>query len=249
MKLFSFITSVLMAITLLSTPVFAAGIGTTGSAKNIVTGDRGGNARSLNAGSKIFRNELVTTGAASAAQLLFKDRTTMTLGANAAVRLDNSVYSPSGSNNTVNAVKGAFRFISGIGKSGSYKINTPVASIGIRGSIVEGFIDENTGWEVFVLVQGSIEVCTSVECKTLNQPGSYIRVKPNGPLVGPAVWRGPYFDLNAGVNFVRNELHILLEPDQDNRDLTPPPPTGTPADGGGDDGEAEGEGGGMDGDF
>ena len=232
-----------MMSTLLTTAGFAAGIGTTGSAKNNVTGNTDGNSRTLVAGSPLFRNELVSTGTASAAQLLFRDKTTMTLGANASVKLDKSIYDRSGKSNTISAIKGAFRFISGVAKSGSYKINTPVASIGIRGSIIEGFIDDNTGWEVYVLVQGSIEVCTSVECRTLNTPGSYIRVKPSGGLVGPATWRGPYFDLSAGVNFVRNELHILLEPEQGTRDTQPPPPSSTPPPTGG-----GGEGGGGEGD-
>lgn len=203
-------------ITVAST-VQAAQVGTIGSAKNNVSV----NGRSVAAGSPVSSGDAVRTGGGSATQIVMKDRATLTLGANSAARPSNR----SRGSSTVNIAKGAFRFISGAARPTSYKIKTPVASIGIRGSIIEGFIDSATRWEVIVVVQGRIEICTALACKAVNAPGSYIRVMPDGRLIGPAVWRGPYFDLDASINFVRSELRILLEPDERTDPIEAPPPT------------------------
>jgi hypothetical protein len=87
----------------------------------------------------------VVTGGQSMTQLLLLDRTSFTVGANARIRIDRFVYDPRAKQSAVSATvtKGAFRFLSGSslnkGKERS-AINTPVATIGIRGTIVEGAI-------------------------------------------------------------------------------------------------------------
>lgn len=89
----------------------------------------------------------VVTGAVSMTQLLLLDKTSFTVGANARVRIDRFVYDPARNASSVSAsvAKGAFRFMSGRslknGSEGS-SIRTPVASIGIRGTIVEGAVGE-----------------------------------------------------------------------------------------------------------
>lgn len=90
----------------------------------------------------------ITSGPASALQILLLDRTSFTVGANARVKIDRFVYDPSRSSSVVGAsvVKGAFRFMSGKAthaNPGQSSINTPVASIGIRGTIVEGVVGED----------------------------------------------------------------------------------------------------------
>lgn len=89
----------------------------------------------------------VVTGGQSMTQLLLLDKTSFTIGANSKVKIDRFVYDPRAKQSSVSATvaKGAFRFMSGSalnkGKERS-SINTPVASIGIRGTIVEGVIGE-----------------------------------------------------------------------------------------------------------
>lgn len=89
----------------------------------------------------------VVTGKSSMAQLLLLDKTSFTVGANARVRIDRFVYDPAANASSVSTsvAKGAFRFMSGRGlKKGAQgsSIKTPVASIGIRGTIVEGVVGE-----------------------------------------------------------------------------------------------------------
>jgi hypothetical protein len=86
--------------------------------------------------------EQVSTGAASRLQILLLDRSTFTVGANARLVIDRFVYDPDQKSNfTATVAKGAFRFMSGgKGHGSTSSIKTPVASIGIRGTIVDGVI-------------------------------------------------------------------------------------------------------------
>jgi len=94
---------------------------------------------------KVSLGNDVLTGSASMAQLLLLDKTSFTVGANARVRIDRFVYDPSKSASSVGAsvAKGAFRFMSGKSlhaRPGESSIRTPAATIGIRGTIVEGAV-------------------------------------------------------------------------------------------------------------
>ncbi|MCB2059519.1 MAG: FecR domain-containing protein [Novosphingobium sp.] len=89
----------------------------------------------------------IATGKASMAQLLLLDRTSFSVGSSARVRIDRFVYDPrkSASSVTGSVAKGAFRFMSGGAlRRGTEKssVRTPVATIGIRGTIFEGVVGE-----------------------------------------------------------------------------------------------------------
>jgi len=89
----------------------------------------------------------IVTGKNSMTQLLLLDQTSFTVGANARVKIDRFVYNPNTNASSVGAsvAKGAFRFMSGRSlRNGSTRssIETPVASIGIRGTIIEGVVGE-----------------------------------------------------------------------------------------------------------
>jgi len=85
----------------------------------------------------------VQTGGRSQLQVLLLDKTTFTVGAGARVTIDRFVYDPGRGTRSMAAsvVKGAFRFMSGRpDRAGTTSIRTPVASIGVRGTIVEGVV-------------------------------------------------------------------------------------------------------------
>ena len=87
----------------------------------------------------------IQTGKASVLQVLLLDRTSFTVGGNARVKIDRFVYDPARQASAVgmSVTKGAFRFMSGKAlhaNPGQSAIRTPLASIGIRGTIVEGAI-------------------------------------------------------------------------------------------------------------
>ena len=65
---------------------------------------------------------------------------------------------------------GAFRFVTGHSDKAAYKITTPLATIGVRGTTLD--ILSQRGQTIVVLQDGAASVCTlSFECIQLTQPG------------------------------------------------------------------------------
>lgn len=180
----------------------AARIGVASAVANKVTGLTGANSRALSSGDAVFQNDVVRTFKAGSAQLLFLDETSMTVGPNSSVTLDRFVYDPRKKVGQIifNVTKGAFRFVSGSAKSNSYKIKTPVATIGVRGTIFEGYLDMY-GNLILVLIEGAIEVCSPAGCSVVDTPGQYIKVGKDGQITIPATWDGPTLDVRQGINF------------------------------------------------
>lgn len=110
-------------------------IGKATEAQNEVSGELESVVRTISPGSDVSANETVRTGTASAALLEFRDRSKLNVGASSTVVLDKFVFDPdSGTDEVIiNMTKGAMRFIgSGSGKK-NVIINTPTATLGIRG--------------------------------------------------------------------------------------------------------------------
>ncbi len=95
------------------------------------------------------------TGPQSQVQVLLRDRSTFTVGANARMTVDRFVVSEN-SGSAVSVARGAFRFVSGrTARSGSREaIATPVGSIGVRGTIVEGVV----GPDILAQLRGQPDV-------------------------------------------------------------------------------------------
>lgn len=200
---------ILMAMTIAAE---AAQIGIASVVKNDVRGTVSGRTQVLRVGTTVFQNEVVSTGADSSTQLLFRDETSLTVGASSSIRLDRFVYNPNTKNAdvVVSITKGAFRFVTGSGDPRGYRINTPVASIGIRGTIIEGYLSSDGGL-VLVVIEGSIIVTTPSGGSVTLGAGEYISISPSGVISGPRDWTGPTLDLNAGVQFALDDKGILLE--------------------------------------
>ncbi len=73
-------------------PAFAARIGVAAAVRNDVQDVTGGS--KMAPGSQLFEQQVVKTGDASAAQLLFLDETSLSLGPKAQIKLDKFVYNP-----------------------------------------------------------------------------------------------------------------------------------------------------------
>lgn len=140
-------------------------------------------ARSLKAQSAVFRKETVRAETNSSGRFRFNDDTQLTLGPGASVTLDDVVIgtqSKSARKFAIKATTGTFRFVSGLSKKSVYKIETPVAAIGIRGTVFDLYIgpDGTTG---AVLQEGAMRVCNSAgRCTSLTQPCQFARIDPNG---------------------------------------------------------------------
>lgn len=90
----------------------------------------------------VFLGDNVNSRLGSSLQVLLKDSSTFTVGPQCDIVIDEFVYDPKKNNNSISAKvkKGMFRFTSGkVSKTNPdrIKIETPTATMGIRGTMVE----------------------------------------------------------------------------------------------------------------
>jgi hypothetical protein len=102
-------------------------IGTAASTRPNVEAVGVGSTQTLSAGSEIYANQTVRTGNRGMADLVFLDKTNLSVGPKSEVRLDKFVYDPTGSGGSVvlQATRGAFRFVTGTQAKHAYRVNTP----------------------------------------------------------------------------------------------------------------------------
>jgi hypothetical protein len=89
------------------------------------------------AGDLVYKGDVVQTGADGKVGITFSDGTAFNLSSNARMVLNEFVYDPNGKSNSTlfSLSKGTFTFIAGkVAKTGDMKIDTPVATMGIRGT-------------------------------------------------------------------------------------------------------------------
>jgi hypothetical protein len=112
------------------------------------------------------------------------------LGPGSRLLLDEFVYNPDldGGAIILNLVKGTFRFITGLAAKLAYVIRTPTASITVRGTIFDIYV-QDSGLSWLLLIEGAIEVCNERdECRLHDEPGKLIRITPDGDLGNPVTW-------------------------------------------------------------
>jgi len=121
-------------------------IGATQTVKNQVSRELAGAAAKLNVGDPVFRDEIVKTGQASTAKLVFLDSTNLAVGPISRVVLDRFVYDDGGSGQTVavKLSKGLFRFTTGALDKNAYSVTTPTAAIGVRGTVLDISVSSRT---------------------------------------------------------------------------------------------------------
>ena len=190
----------LMLAALLSSTAHAAGtVGINAAIRNKVVmraaADPAPRAAVLKA--RVSLGDQVQTANASMLQILLLDRSNFTVGSNARVTIDRFVYDPQRSASAVGAsvAKGAFRFISGKSVKnmpGKTAITTPVASIGVRGTMFEGAVGPDAvriaGREAGA-AGGRVDPATATlivlrgPAATTTEPGGAIDVTANGETV------------------------------------------------------------------
>ena len=98
----------------------------------------------LNNGDNVEKGDVVASGSDSTVGITFIDGTVFGLSSNARMVLNEMVYDPNGSNNSslLSLVAGTITFVAGeTAKHGDMKVDTPVATMGIRGTAVLVEID------------------------------------------------------------------------------------------------------------
>lgn len=96
--------------------------------------DQGGGTK---AGDLVYLGDVVQTGSDGRVGINFSDGSSFNLSSNARMALTEFVYDPNGKSNSTlfSLAKGTFTFLAGnIAKTGDMKVDTPVATMGIRGT-------------------------------------------------------------------------------------------------------------------
>ena len=135
----------------------------------------------INIGDVVVRDEVVRTSADSDARIGLLDDTKLTLGPVSTLKIDRAVYSGETSYKqiTIRLTTGAFRFITGHSDKKSYRIETPFASIGIRGTILDIKVTANQ--TLVSLQDGKANVCAGTQCTQLLKRGETANVlRENG---------------------------------------------------------------------
>ncbi|MCP4615047.1 MAG: FecR domain-containing protein [Bradyrhizobium sp.] len=123
-----------------------------------------GKADQAKIGDLVYLGDVVRTGADGKAGINFADGSSFNLSSNARIVLDEFVYDPNGKSNSTlfTLTKGTFTFVAGsIAKTGDMKVDTPVATMGIRGTTPHVEISDD----------GSVKFSTLIEeGKSKNSP-------------------------------------------------------------------------------
>ena len=117
------------------------------------------------AGDVVYRGDVLQTGRDGKVDVTFADGTTFNVSSNARMVLNEFVYNPNGASNSTlfSLTKGTFNFVAGkVAHTGNMKIDTPVGTMGIRGTAPRVEISDN----------GVVTFSTLIEKNTMRATGT-----------------------------------------------------------------------------
>ena len=148
-------------------------------------------ARVLEAPGDVYQGDLISTDPGGRAQIQFVDDTRFVVGPNSRVTIDEFIFNPNRTAESVlfTATKGSFRFISGSSAKEAYRVTTPTMTIGVRGSaynftvLIGGrtllqWLDER-GYACVVPREAPPPREERTECVELG-PGDFVGASPGG---------------------------------------------------------------------
>jgi hypothetical protein len=142
-------------------------------------------------GDPVYKGDVVQTGTDGAVGITFADGSAFNLTSNARIVLNEFVYDPNGKSNSTffSLTKGTFTLVAGkVAKTGDMKIDTPVATMGIRGTTPHVEISEDGTVKFTTLVE---EGKAKVEKRsTLQSPKSVQRSQPTADKPNLSICRG-----------------------------------------------------------
>jgi hypothetical protein len=156
--------------------------------------------RQVVGGEPILLQDAIQSGQRSGMQILLLDQTVFTIGPESELVIDEFVYDPKTNAGKLSAeiTKGVFRFVSGKiahEKPEDMKVKLPSGTLGVRGTMVAGRVDETQKSSRLVLLgegpendtgapAGAFEACNAGKCVRVNRPGYGTSIE--GPDAPPA---------------------------------------------------------------
>lgn len=132
-----------------------------------------GSSEKITLDTEIFQGDIVETSTGGAINIVFSDESSFAISSNARMTIDEYVYDPAAQSGETNVsiLRGIFVFTSGlIGRDDpdDVQIDTPVGSIGIRGTTIAGTINPD-GESQITVVEGAIVIRNASGEVTLDQ--------------------------------------------------------------------------------
>jgi hypothetical protein len=158
-------TAFLLTLGVLS-PSWAGSIGKVVAVSGVPTSAGPGGSRNLTAGAEVFEHDKVTVTGGNA-QILFLDGTKLVVGPGSSLVIEKYLLRGGGTAGkfSIDALRGTFRFITGKSAKSAYDIKTANATIGIRGTGFDFWVQDKTGVAVH---QGKVKLCSGKACVNIN---------------------------------------------------------------------------------
>ena len=149
----------------------------------VVQASTTGQASQAKVGDLVYQGDAVATGADGKVGINFTDGTSFNLSNNARMVLNEFVYDPNSTSNgsLFNLTKGTFTFVAGkVAKTGDMKVDTPVATMGIRGTTPRVEIsDDGTVRFSTLIEEGKSSVVRKPGAPAVRQPEQRALPKSN----------------------------------------------------------------------
>ena len=126
----------------------------------------------LKVGDFVYRGDALQTNSDGKVGITFTDGTSFNLSSNARMVLNEFVYDPNGKSNSslFSLSKGSFTFVAGaVAKTGDMKLDTPVATMGVRGTTPHVEISDDGTVKFATLIEENKTAGTGSQ---QDQPGS-----------------------------------------------------------------------------
>ncbi|MBT5374796.1 MAG: hypothetical protein HOJ02_06570 [Rhodospirillaceae bacterium] len=154
-------------------------VGMASKVSRLVRGYMGDEMVEIKMSSEIYQDELIETGASSAAEIKFLDDTVLNVGPNSKLMLDKFVFDPNPNKGkmVINATKGVMRLVSGRMASKAYTVVTPVATMGVRGTSFTVIVDDD-GATTVAVSDGVVNVSNREGVEVEVKAGLATSIKP-----------------------------------------------------------------------
>ncbi|WP_170332480.1 FecR family protein [Ruegeria arenilitoris] len=160
----------------------------------------------------VASGDSISTDRSGVVQLVFVDETKIAIGPNARMMLDVKMLrgNRKAKNFAVQALGGSFRFISGKSKKRAYSIQTPNATMAVRGTTFDLWVVPGTQSAMLVL-QGRVEMCgRGGKCREAGRQCSLLATTQAGSVGRPADQESYDNALKKGFPFVQSQEQLLV---------------------------------------
>ncbi|MBS0564007.1 MAG: FecR domain-containing protein [Proteobacteria bacterium] len=172
---------------------------------------RGGQTARLSEGAGVASGDIIATDGNGRVQLLFADQTRVAIGPGSRFAVDDVTLRKSGTARrfAVSAIAGSFRFITGKSRKSAYAIDTPTATMGIRGTAFDFVVRSQKGTDL-VLFSGEVRMCgRSGGCYRVHGACDAVRMDAGGTLGLVADDPGRKAMISHGFGFITDPDQLL----------------------------------------